>query len=401
LVSRTPVKATSRLFAVSGVARSKKKRALLKICNLTRHGTVEGVVLDLRHEKLDPKEWLMQPIGIAPLSRPFRFEGQPFLWFPWYGPFIDADVDRAIEDEIQFLKEKHPNHSASSVERMRHIYTPDQIIEAGDKIKIDRVDTEGETTGLHHEHDVQGRLAYIKIVKPSGATHLLEEPLVFTGASATWTGGYTKILQKINRRVCAHFGIESLRDPKVNEIAKRSAVADAKAAQGYRIDRRPRAAAADAEAALRHLAVLERTDLNALLGRYARRTANRKDAMWVKARVISHMLDEACSAGYRWARAEADMRMKPLAVAGHGSRVGASKGGLKSAETRREKAERTWKPLALKLATEIRDKNPRLSDARLVERMMSHAGDKLPGEDTLGHHVSELIRLGKLPPKRK
>src|SRR5580693_8618915 len=76
--------------------------ALLEIFNLTRHGTVEGIVFDLRHEKLEPKEWLMQPIGTIPLSRPFRLKGQPFLWFPWYGPFSDEDVKRAIEREIQF-----------------------------------------------------------------------------------------------------------------------------------------------------------------------------------------------------------------------------------------------------------------------------------------------------------
>ena len=68
--------------------------ALLKICNVTRYGTVGGVIFDLRHEDLDPKDWRMEPIGIAPLplSRPFRSEGQPFLWFPWFGPFIESAV---------------------------------------------------------------------------------------------------------------------------------------------------------------------------------------------------------------------------------------------------------------------------------------------------------------------
>jgi hypothetical protein len=107
--------------------------ALLKICNVTRYGTVEGVVFDLRHERLDPKEWLMQPTGIVPLSRPFRLERQPFLWFPWCGPLRDTDVERAIAHEIQFLKEKDPNYPVSSVESLRDTYTPDAIIETGDK----------------------------------------------------------------------------------------------------------------------------------------------------------------------------------------------------------------------------------------------------------------------------
>jgi hypothetical protein len=200
------------------------------------------------------------------------------------GAFRDRDVERAIEREIEFLKQKDPNYPVPSVDSLRHTYTPDAIIEAGDKVEIDRVDIEGEMSGLHHEHDVQRRLAYIEIVKPSGPTHLLKQPIVFTGASATWTGGYTKILEKINRRLCAHFGIESLHDPRVSEIAKRGALADAEAAQGHGIDGRLRRDAADAEAALLHAAVLARTDLDALLRRYARRTADRKDRMLVNAR---------------------------------------------------------------------------------------------------------------------
>jgi hypothetical protein len=374
--------------------------ALLKICDVTRYGTVEGVAFDLRHQKLDLNEWLMPPIGIIPISRPSRFKRQPFLWFPWFGPFRDTDVERTIEHEIQFLKEKHPKDSPPSVESLRHTYTPDAMIEAGDKIEIDRVVIEGETTGLHHEHDVQGRLAYIRIVKPSGATHLLEEPIVFTGASATWTGGYNKILQKINRRLCAYFGIESIHDPKINEIAKSGILADAEAAQGHRVDGILRRDAADADAALLHAAILARTNLDALLRHYARRTADRIDRKLAK-ESIRYMIDEACLVGYRWGRAEADMRMKPLAMAAHRSRAGARKGGRISVATRRQNAAQTWKPVALKLAKEIREKNPRLSNTRLVARMMDREGDELPGVDTLEDYVSDLIQLGQLPPKKR
>jgi hypothetical protein len=203
--------------------------ALLKICNVTRYGTVGGVIFDLRHEDLDPKDWRMEPIGIAPLplSRPFRSEGQPFLWFPWFGPFIESDVERGIENEIKFLKEKHPNDPAPSVESLRKTYTPDAKIEASDKIVIGRVVVQGERTGLHHEHDVQRRLAYIQIVKPLGSIHSLKEPIVFTGSSAMWTGGYSKMFSKIIRRLCAYHEIESIHDPKVKEIVRRVAQIDA------------------------------------------------------------------------------------------------------------------------------------------------------------------------------
>jgi hypothetical protein len=344
----------------------------------------------------------MVPIWFSEFSRPFRCEGQPFLWFPWYGPFRDTDVERTIEGEIEFLKEKDPNYPVPSVDSLRHTYTPDAIIEAGDRIEIDRVDIEGELSGLHHEHDVQKRLAYIKIVKPSGAAHLLEEPIIFTGASAMSAGGHTKILEKINRRPCARFKIESLHDPRVNEIAKRGALADAEAAQSHRIGRRLKRDPADSEAALLHAAILARTDLDALLRQYARRTADRKDRMLVKA-TIKYMIDEACLVGYRWGCAEGDQRMKPLAEGGLRSRTAAPKGGRESGASRREKAETTWQPRALTWAQEKRRANPAASKEEIIGAMRDRATKDLwlPGGKTLMKFLREKEATGVLPAKQK
>jgi hypothetical protein len=372
--------------------------ALLKICDVTRYGTVEGVAFDLRHERLDPKEWLMEPIGFSALSRPFRREGQPFLWFPWHGAFRDEDVERAAEGEIRFLKEKDPNYPVPSFESLRHAYTPDEIIEAGDRVEIDRVDIEGELSGLHHEHDVQRRLAYIKIIKLAGSTHSLKEPIVFTGAFATWTGGYAKILQKISRRLCAHFGIESLDDPGVAQLAKRGALADAVAAQGHAFDRSLRPDAADAEVALLHAAVLANSDLDGLLRQYARRTADREGRILVKAR-IRYMIDEACLVGYRWARAEADLRMKPLAESGLRSRAAAPKGGRESGTSRRKKAEVTWQPRALKWAQEERSANPTASKEDVIGAMRNH--ETKIGDRRLMDFLREKEASGELPAKQK
>jgi hypothetical protein len=345
--------------------------ALLEICDETRHGTVGGVIFDIRHEDLAPKDWRMEPIGIdpRPLSRPSRNEGQPFLWFPWFGPFIESDVERSIENEIRFLKEKRPNDPAPSVESLRKTYTPDAKIEASDKIVIDRVLVEGERTGLHHEHDAQRRFAYIQIVKPLGSVHSLEEPIVFTGSSAMWTGGYSKMFSKIIQRLCAYHEIESIHDPKVKEIVRRGAQADA-------------------AAALLHAAALVRADLDL--------------PNLVKAK-IRYMIDEACLVGYRWGRAEADMRMKPLAQAGYRSRAGAPSGGRISGERRRQKAAETWKPLALRLAKDTRQKKPTLSNEALIGVMKNHreGAGKLPGEDSLRYFIRDMIRGGKLPPRKR
>jgi hypothetical protein len=284
---------------------------------------------------------------------------------------------------------------------LRRDYTPDAIVEAGDKIEIERVAIEGEKSGLHHEHDVQRRLAYIKIVKPSGSTQYLREPIVFTGALATWTGGYAKILDKINKRLCSHFDIESLLDPGVVDIARRGALADAKLAQGLSFDAGVRRDAADAEAALLHAAILARMDLKELLRQY-RRTADRRDRMLVEATIRS-MIDEACLVGYRWARAEADLRMRPLAEGGLRSRTAAPKGGHKSGVSRREKAEETWKPRALQWAREERKTKPFASREAIVGAMKIRAtkDDWLPSEGWLLKYLGEKEASGELPTRQK
>jgi len=207
-------------------------------------------------------------------------------------------------------------------------------------------------------------------------------------------GGYAKILQKINRRLCAHFRIESLHDPRVNEIAKRGALADAEAAQGHGSLRRD---AADAEAALLHAAVLARTDLDALLTQY-----DPKDRMLVKAR-IRYMIDEACLVGYRWGRAEADLRMKPLAEGGLRSRTSAPKGGRESGASRRKKAKATWQPRAQKWAQEERKAKPTASKEVIVGAMKDRATKDiwLPSERWLLEFLREKEASGELSPKSK
>jgi hypothetical protein len=58
-------------------------RALSRITHIDRHGTVDGVEIDLRHELLDPREWETCLIGDI-LSKHRRRE-EPFIWFPWFG----------------------------------------------------------------------------------------------------------------------------------------------------------------------------------------------------------------------------------------------------------------------------------------------------------------------------
>src|SRR5262249_6145615 len=239
------------------------------------------------------------------------------------------------------------------------------------------------------EHDVQRRLAYIQIVKPLGSIHSLKEPIVFTGSSAVWTGGYSKMFLKIIRRLCAYHEIESIHDPKVKEIVRRVAQIQAEITAPQRgKETVNRGAQADAAAALLHAAALAMADLDF--------------PNLVKAR-IRYMINEACLVGYRWGRAEADMRMKPLAEAGYRSRAGATDGGRISGERRRQKAEQTWKPLALRLARDIRKKNPTLSNEALIGVMRNHrkSGGKLPGEDTLRDFIRDMITEGKVPPRKR
>jgi hypothetical protein len=93
-------------------SRSARTELLEKITQVDRRGTVDGVIFDLRHDLLDPKEWGTQTIGLDEDWSKVRTYGRPFIWFPWYGEFNAAAV---LEKSMQ----KNDGHSKQLARIMR------------------------------------------------------------------------------------------------------------------------------------------------------------------------------------------------------------------------------------------------------------------------------------------
>jgi hypothetical protein len=182
-------------------------RVLSRITHIDRHGTVDGVEIDLRHELLDPREWETCLIGDI-LSK-HRRRGEPFIWFPWFGTF-DKESIRAeiVADEIKCGREKS---SKTSVDASIRDLTPECFVYAGDRIDIDEVERIGIGDIFDRPHDAEVRCARLRIVRAKGKSEKIKTPLMFTGATSLTarTSGHD-FFYKIVHRICKRFSLQSL-----------------------------------------------------------------------------------------------------------------------------------------------------------------------------------------------
>jgi hypothetical protein len=104
--------------------------------------------------------------------------------------------------------------------------------------------------------------------------------------------------------------------------------------------------------------------------------------------------------GYLWAKAEAELGLKPLAESTLRMKAGGSLGGNKSGEARRSKRAKTWEPHARELANAIREEQPSFSQDRVASEIMARwkeADFEPPGHKTLKSLISQMERAGQLP----
>ena len=76
--------------------------------------------------------------------------------------------------------------------------------------------------------------------------------------------------------------------------------------------------------------------------------------------------DRAVYVGYLWAKAEAELELKPLARSALRVKAGATSGGAKSGAVRRQKRAASWEPIARQMAKDIRAENPTFSQDALA-----------------------------------
>jgi hypothetical protein len=115
---------------------------------------------------------------------------------------------------------------------------------------------------------------------------------------------------------------------------------------------------------------------------------------------IEHYL----SLGYHWANAEAEARMKPLAISALRVKAGATSGGSKSGAVRRQKRAASWEPIARQMAKDIRADNPTFSQddvAKEIDFTWQVKTCDPPGHSTLKGLVSRMELAGELPKRRR
>lgn len=342
---------------------------LRRISHIARYGTVDGVEFDLRHDALDPRQWGMWIIANEGKFRE-RCDGQPFVWFPWYGVFDKDALTKKLAESVP------PPSNKRQLERELKENTPEITVVAGDKIVIDRVEILQLDQPFKHRHDAEVRLAFLKVVHSDGRTAKIKTPIRLLGHTAfQLRGSHHNILGKITARIFEHHGIVSLDDPKVREIVEGNSFAGASLLYLWMlVDRNKHA-----------LSLVDDSDSD--------------HPQYWDAFATHQTIEEALLVGYYWANAEAQLKMEPLARSGMEALRGAKKAGIESGNRRRAKAEKTWKAHAFELAQQARKDDPSLSQHRLADEITFKwkLETPPPGHTTLTNFISELEKAGRLP----
>ena len=122
-------------------------------------------------------------------------------------------------------------------------------------------------------------------------------------------------------------------------------------------------------------------------------------------------MNRAMLVGYYWAHAEAELKMKPLALSGLKGKLEKSNAGHRSGDSRRKTATQGWKKYALELANAEWERNPSASQKDLIDAISEQWRDdrvpkwrKAPSEGSLIPFIRESIQVGDIKrkaPKKK
>jgi hypothetical protein len=201
---------------------SKRRQALSEIWGITRHGMVDGVEFDLRHEFLAPSEWQTATIGIESPPYFIRYS-DPLIWFPWYGEFSEVTLRR--EAELYYRSESDrrlgiADHKLRGHEHMRRTSrlqtveeyvlngTPECTICTGDKIVVKDVEREFyeerlDAYGVKNDYAI--RYVHLNVVRSNGKVELIETPIPFHGTTALYSSGsHEHFVDRICRLISQH-----------------------------------------------------------------------------------------------------------------------------------------------------------------------------------------------------
>lgn len=389
-----------------------RNRALSTISYETRVGEVDGIRFDLRHKDINPKEWTMDILGgDYGWTEPHRRPTLPFIWFPWYGEFDLSKVkdevlmefkegngrprrplpreafDNISDTEYQGYLEgdvwKEKKLPKSWIREEINSRTPDAIVQAGDYISVDRVETKIiNDDNFAWMDDTLELLLFVMISYANGIKESLSDPIILHGSAKLSYRGGNKPLYAIIERVKRTFSLETITRAAVREFHDK-----------YDIN-------ANAYAALWRAAKICDRYFPSVSKLY-------KSRINVRSRLGSKFLDaldDACMLGYAWANAEADHKMRPSALNALKSKAGAAVGGSRAGQKLLQRRIDGWEPIAKQMAKEICAAQPELSQddvARDIAYGWKRRDYNAPGHTTLKGLISQMEQAGELPPRQR
>ncbi|KAB7645553.1 hypothetical protein [Polymorphobacter fuscus] len=148
------------------------------IAGPARYGVLQGIEVDFRNSQIPP-DW------------------EPYAWWcVWDGG--------RTRPSLLF-----PNEAAFGLAHLRDAKgladdTAEPILlQPGDKISVDRVETEKTDNRFHHPHDAETKLVFLKVVRADGTQELPPVPLPFYGTSRMLRGAKRSNFDNIVERAIA------------------------------------------------------------------------------------------------------------------------------------------------------------------------------------------------------
>jgi hypothetical protein len=176
---------------------------------------IDGVQINLQHELLNPSEWSGDPFS-TPQTR--RDPNRPFIWFPRFGDF-DMTALRRKAKRVFASRSKNISSARGSAEIGNPVFdeyvrtnTPDGFAYAGDKICVDEVKIVKVGDRFDHLHNAEMRYAYLRIERSNGDVQILPTPLRFKGEKNIVHSATSDVSYLISQHICEHFGLKNLGD---------------------------------------------------------------------------------------------------------------------------------------------------------------------------------------------
>ena len=356
---------------------------LSKICQVTRHGVVEGVEFDLRHELLDRTKWVMGTIGIH-LDH-CKIPHEPFCWYPWYGSFDGKALRRAaIKEAARIARIAQMRHKPVVNENAKTAFvnsyvkkrTPEHLLNVGDKLIIESVVDNPSGDEFNHPDDAKTRWAYLRIIRGDGSCEKVATPLRFEGITALLQRGVeSNFFERLCHRICLHFGVKSL--DEINLGVRRGA------------DKMQEPKEQLADRAVSRAQQIKKRSFE------LRRVANSipfEEPNYAEAASAWASINDGVLLGYLWAQVESESGAKLVARAARRRKSLESGAGVESGKTRRRiRAE--WEAVVRRMVPDILDKHPSASQDDIVDKINERnkgTGIILPRRGSIKAVVSQI-----------